>query len=468
MKYRFLVATTICLLLLTLSVAYADPIRIMPLGDSITLGSNASVTDNNYRVGYRQKLYLDLVNGGYNIAFVGSLSSGMLAQPAFDIHHEGHGGWCADGCYAPYYDIRDYVFTFLTNNPADVVLLHIGTNDISGNHENAAEVGGILDEIYRYSSEITVVLARIISRLDGKALQTTTFNNAVEALARSRPEYGDTLILVDMESALNYPGDMDDLLHPNQVGYNKMADVWFNKLVTFLPSPAILTIQKSGTGQGTVTSVPVRIDCGSTCSASFSEGTLITLTALVDPGSVFTSWTGCDSVNGSTCTVAMTTNISVTALFTDVPNDFNSDGKPDILWRNTTSGDNVVWYMNGIAYSGSGWLPTLSDLTWTIAGIADFNSDGKPDILWRNTTSGDNVVWYMNGIAYSGNDWLEAVGDLTWTIAGIADFNSDGKPDILWRNTSDGHVAIWCMNGVNYTSVTPGYVADLTWTILGR
>jgi hypothetical protein len=320
MKTKFLAATAIWLLFLTLSVAYADPIRIMPLGDSITTGSASGVTEG-YWVSYRQKLYLDLVNGGYNIDFVGSLSSGMLAQPAFDIHHEGHGGWCADGCSPPsppyyYDDIRDHVYTFLTNNPADVVLLHIGTNDISGNHANAAEVGGILDEIYRYSPSITVVLARIISRLDGKAFQTTQFNDAVEALAQSRPEYGDTLILVDMEGALNNPADMADALHPSQAGYNKMADVWLNALQVFLPPPIrLLTAQKAGAGQGRATSNPAGIDCGSACSASFLYGTAVNITATADYGSAFSGWTGCDSTNGNICTITLGSDWTVTATF---------------------------------------------------------------------------------------------------------------------------------------------------------
>ncbi len=38
------------------------------------------------------------------------------------------------------------------------------------------------------------------------------------------------------------------------------------------------------------------------------------------------------------------------------------------------------------------------------ANPLDFNTDGKPDILWRNTSTGDNYVWYMNGIARAGGD----------------------------------------------------------------
>jgi hypothetical protein len=40
------------------------------------------------------------------------------------------------------------------------------------------------------------------------------------------------------------------------------------------------------------------------------------------------------------------------------PHDFNSDGKPDILWRNTATGQNAVWYMNGVTFTSGVLLPT--------------------------------------------------------------------------------------------------------------
>ena len=283
MKAKFLIATTIYLLFLTLSVALADPIRIMPLGDSITDGDGStSIYDVRYIVGYRQKLYLDLLNSGYrNVYFVGSLSSGFLQPPAFDADHEGHGGWCAEGCPAYRGDIVDNVYEFLVNNTADVVLLHIGTNDIARNIQNPMAVMRILDEIYRFNPAIRALLARIISNTDGKAAETTSFNDAVEALARARPEYGITLFLVDMENALNYVDDMNDKYHPNLSGYHKMANVWLNTLYDVLPPPTrLLNVQKAGAGEGRVMSIPEAIDCGSSCSDSFSYGAVVNLTAI--------------------------------------------------------------------------------------------------------------------------------------------------------------------------------------------
>ena len=71
------------------SVRGDDAVRIMPLGNSITVGMPLAET----MVGYRQKLYLDLIGSGFNVDFVGSQSNGTLAVPAFDTDYEGYGGW---------------------------------------------------------------------------------------------------------------------------------------------------------------------------------------------------------------------------------------------------------------------------------------------------------------------------------------------------------------------------------------
>ncbi len=211
----------------------ATPVRIMPLGDSITAGWDV-ITQT--QIGFRKKLNLDL---GYNIDFVGSLQDpDPLSNPDFDIDHQGHGGYHAD-------QVAANVYNWLLSNPADVLLLHIGTNDISGDDENAQEVADILDQIDMFSEDIPVVLSRIISRTDAKALRTTQFNDAVVAMAQQRTN--DKMIIVDHENALIYPDDMSSIVHPNATGYDKMADVWFNALSQFLPiceqtAPSIMSV----------------------------------------------------------------------------------------------------------------------------------------------------------------------------------------------------------------------------------
>ena len=81
----------------------------------------------------------------------------------------------------------------------------------------------------------------------------------------------------------------------------------------------VLEVSKTGTGQGTVTSAPAGISCGSTCSAAFDLGTQVTLTA--DPGaaSTFSGWGGDCSGNAQTCTLTMDGPKSVTATFAAWP-----------------------------------------------------------------------------------------------------------------------------------------------------
>ena len=76
-----------------------------------------------------------------------------------------------------------------------------------------------------------------------------------------------------------------------------------------------LSVTKPGTGSGTVTSTPAGIDCGATCSASFSSGTAVTLTATPATGSDFTGWSGACSGTGD-CNITMNSSVTVTATFT--------------------------------------------------------------------------------------------------------------------------------------------------------
>lgn len=87
---------------------------------------------------------------------------------------------------------------------------------------------------------------------------------------------------------------------------------------TFNQSPHTLTVEKSGTGSGTVTSSPAGIDCGSSCStssSSFAAGTAVTLTATPDSGSAFAGWSGGGCSGTGPCTVTMSSDQTVTATF---------------------------------------------------------------------------------------------------------------------------------------------------------
>jgi hypothetical protein len=89
--------------------------------------------------------------------------------------------------------------------------------------------------------------------------------------------------------------------------------------VPVVPPPSFtLTVGKNGTGSGTVTSSPGAINCGATCSQSYTQGTVVTLTPTAAAGSTFAGWSG-DCTGTGACTVTMSQARSVTATFNLVP-----------------------------------------------------------------------------------------------------------------------------------------------------
>ncbi|UCH82622.1 MAG: hypothetical protein JSW50_09030, partial [Candidatus Latescibacterota bacterium] len=153
-------------------------VRIMPLGNSITYDNHSGdIRPPEERISYRYPLWQLMTNAGYDFDFVGTLSAGGTFFP--EPENDGRPGW-TDA------QIADSVYTFLQRNPADVVLLHIGTNGV---HPSPDDVEDILNEIDRfeldYSMSIWVVLAKIINRSNYDAT-TTSFNTNVEAMALAR------------------------------------------------------------------------------------------------------------------------------------------------------------------------------------------------------------------------------------------------------------------------------------------
>jgi pimeloyl-ACP methyl ester carboxylesterase len=143
-------------------------------------------------------------------------------------------------------------------------------------------------------------------------------------------------------------------------------------------------------------------------------------------------------------------------------NDFNGDGKSDILWRNT-DGSASIWQMNGSTKTTSSIFDNVST-SWQVFGTGDFDSDGKSDILWRNTDGG-TAIWQMNGTTPLTKTVIGAP-TTDWKISGTGDFNGDGKADILWRN-DDGQAAIWQMNGNTPTTKTVIGAPTTDWKIAG-
>ena len=81
------------------------------------------------------------------------------------------------------------------------------------------------------------------------------------------------------------------------------------------PSSYKLTVAKAGTGKGTITSSPSGINCGSTCSKTYSKATSVRLNATVTSGSVFAGWSGACTGTATSCTVSVAAATTVGATF---------------------------------------------------------------------------------------------------------------------------------------------------------
>ncbi len=85
------------------------------------------------------------------------------------------------------------------------------------------------------------------------------------------------------------------------------------------PQTFNVSVSKPGSGSGTVTSTPAGITCGSTCSADFTSGTSVTVTAAAGTGSTFAGWSGGGCSGSGSCTFTVNADTAITATFDAAP-----------------------------------------------------------------------------------------------------------------------------------------------------
>ena len=80
--------------------------------------------------------------------------------------------------------------------------------------------------------------------------------------------------------------------------------------------------------------------------------------------------------------------------------DFNGDGRSDILWQHSNSAGQVdarsVWLMNGNQFIGGGMVANPGG-EWAVVGTDDYNNDGRADLMWHHAQTGTNSEWLMDG-----------------------------------------------------------------------
>ncbi|MFF4275630.1 ricin-type beta-trefoil lectin domain protein [Streptomyces sp. NPDC001536] len=194
------------------SAAPNTPLRVMPLGDSITWGVGSS-TGN----GYRGPLWNQLAADGHPLDFVGTVRGGSMSDP----DNEGHSGYRID-------QIAALADASLTRYRPNVVTLHIGTNDLQGASEVDSAITRLRSLVNRVTADApdaTVLLASlVVSTSSSEERWRGTYNQAVRQIAGDAQAAGKHVAFVDMSSLTT--ADLADSLHPDDAGYQKMADAF--------------------------------------------------------------------------------------------------------------------------------------------------------------------------------------------------------------------------------------------------
>jgi FG-GAP-like repeat/Tryptophan-rich Synechocystis species C-terminal domain len=90
--------------------------------------------------------------------------------------------------------------------------------------------------------------------------------------------------------------------------------------------------------------------------------------------------------------------------------DFFGNGDSDILWQNTSTGQVSIWEMSdNTTLIGGGPVSPNPGPAWQAIGSGDFNGDGRSDILFQNTTSGQVSIWEMSGNSLIGGGPASAI-----------------------------------------------------------
>ncbi len=215
----------------------AAPIRILPLGDSITQGGRADRAEYTYRY----PLYFRLKEAGYNVDFIGSLNKGLNSDAvwpdkkgvAFDLDHEGHYGWKTAA-------VRDKLDEWMKaySAPPDIALIHLGTNDQGADDFQTAIIQPLQDMIamLRAKNPRVAVLVGHLNFNGGAALKIRPL---VEQMAKDLDSAESPIITVNHfegwhEKPDEAGSDTFDWAHPNPQGQNKMAEKWFAAMKPYL------------------------------------------------------------------------------------------------------------------------------------------------------------------------------------------------------------------------------------------
>jgi lysophospholipase L1-like esterase len=333
--------------------AAATSLRLMPLGDSITWGVGSS-TGN----GYRGPLWNELSAEGHAPDFVGSGQNGTMSDP----DNEGHSGYRIDQVSA----LADATVDHYRPN---VITLEIGTNDLNQNYQIAtapARLSSLIDQLTADAPDATILVGSVIvSTSSVEEPNRGAFNQQIPGIVQAKQAAGKHVRYVDM-SALT-TSDLSDSLHPNDGGYQKMADA-FNSGVQAADAAGWL---KAPVAAGGAVQSGVAGKCLDDNGGSNADGTAVQI------------WS-CNSSNAQWWSAYTDGTLRVEGKCLDATGAATADGTKIEIW-DCNGGGNQVWQ----AYNG-GYRNPASGRCLDDPGLS--TTDGTQLVLW-DCNGGANQKW---------------------------------------------------------------------------
>lgn len=434
-------------------------LKVMPLGDSITAGLGSS-----NGTAYRGPLYQRLAG---NVDFVGSRTDGGDMP---DPDNEGHSGWRID-------QIADNTTAWSSRYRPDAVTLHLGTNDMDQNYQVGTapdRLGGVIDRILGAQPGATVLVSSIVpSTKPETQSRIVQFNGRVSGMVEQRRNSGEHVLFVNMGGVTT--ADLADALHPNDQGYQRMANAFYDGIQQaarngWIPDPGVGNPAPE-IRPGTSPQPPPPPSTGSATTPGVNsqvrfadfDGDGRDDYLVVDPDGSIRAWI---NKGGDTASGPGWDGIGRVAKGVGVPGDrvrladMNNDGQVDYLAIRDNG--SVDWWLNqgGDTFLGpdvpfNGWYgggPIAAGVGAPAGQVrfADFDGDGHADYIVVGD-DGSLDVWIFEGGGLSGG-WDHRVPKVASGVGipgsqvRLADVNNDKKVDYL-AVASNGSVRVWLNNG---------------------
>jgi acyl-CoA thioesterase I len=235
-------------------VTEEEPIRIMPLGDSITAGyTDNPQWDHPFEFGYRSGLFRRLKKAELDFVFVGESvepcnkmsgdpTHGGSFSPKLDlrkVHQDGHRGY-GGGSIAL---LQENVGTWIKQDRPDIILLLIGINGIKAS-ESTQQLDALVETIYEVDHDVKLIVAQItpLHEFNNNLFNYNTYIR--DTLIPTYTDRGHTIRTIDLyKHFLTDPDDPESIdikrlsnriNHPGNALYDKMAESWCQGIMTLV------------------------------------------------------------------------------------------------------------------------------------------------------------------------------------------------------------------------------------------